>query len=162
MPFCTCCGNDVHERAVACPKCGVPPKAEKNHCRCCGEKLHNPNQVMCVKCGTPITQSTNDAALSSTLGTATLVIEREDTWIGCAGSYQIHVDGQIVGQVANGKTMAFTVSPGKHKISFFAWKIKITKCLTYVFEDGKTIHITVRAGWFAMDIISVQHYDSLA
>ena len=57
MPFCTCCGNEVNEKAVACPKCGVPPKLEKKHCYHCGEALANPNQVLCVKCGTPIAQN---------------------------------------------------------------------------------------------------------
>ena len=54
MAYCTNCGNEVHERAVACPKCGVPPQLEKNHCNNCGEKLQNPNQVLCTKCGVSI------------------------------------------------------------------------------------------------------------
>lgn len=48
--FCKNCGNDVNEKAVACPKCGVNPRSEKNFCQHCGEAT-NPKQVVCVKCG---------------------------------------------------------------------------------------------------------------
>jgi TM2 domain-containing membrane protein YozV len=47
---CTNCGNEVAAKAVACIKCGVPPRAEKKFCYNCGEKV-NPQQAMCLKCG---------------------------------------------------------------------------------------------------------------
>ncbi|MDR1958510.1 MAG: TM2 domain-containing protein [Planctomycetaceae bacterium] len=48
--FCTNCGSEVHEKAVVCVKCGVPPQVENQFCYNCGTGL-NPNQVVCVKCG---------------------------------------------------------------------------------------------------------------
>jgi len=65
MSFCTNCGNEVHEHAVACPKCGVPPRLEKNYCGNCGVKLENPNQVICVKCGVPIIQKPSDSGTTA-------------------------------------------------------------------------------------------------
>ncbi|HAR49189.1 MAG TPA: hypothetical protein DCR81_03650 [Smithella sp.] len=48
--YCTNCGNEVAEKAIACTKCGVPPRAEKKFCYNCGVEV-NPQQAMCVKCG---------------------------------------------------------------------------------------------------------------
>ena len=48
--FCRNCGKEVHPQAVACPGCGVPPKAEKKFCSNCGVET-DPNQVACTKCG---------------------------------------------------------------------------------------------------------------
>ena len=88
MPFCTCCGNEVNEQAVACPKCGVPPKVEKNHCYHCGEKLHNPNQALCVKCGMPITTAIvpADTALPPTVATQAVVAPTNDVFCTNCGN----------------------------------------------------------------------------
>ena len=48
--YCKNCGNDVNDKAIACPKCGVNPRLEKNFCQGCGEAT-NPNQSICIKCG---------------------------------------------------------------------------------------------------------------
>ena len=47
---CRNCGNEVNEKAVACPKCGVNPRSEKNFCPDCGTETKT-NQVVCIKCG---------------------------------------------------------------------------------------------------------------
>jgi len=52
--FCTNCGNEVHEKAVVCPKCGVPPKLENKFCNGCGHQIGNPNQVICTNCGVAV------------------------------------------------------------------------------------------------------------
>ena len=54
--FCRNCGNDVHEKAIACPQCGVNPKAEKKFCPSCGTRT-NPNQVVCTACGVSLASS---------------------------------------------------------------------------------------------------------
>ena len=48
--YCTNCSNEVSEKAIACPKCGVPPLVERKFCYNCGGE-HDPQQVTCVKCG---------------------------------------------------------------------------------------------------------------
>ena len=48
--YCTNCGNEVTEKAIACTKCGLPTRAEKKFCYNCGVEV-NANQVICVKCG---------------------------------------------------------------------------------------------------------------
>src|SRR5512139_1994939 len=48
--FCRNCGENVNEKAIACPKCGVPPMAENKFCNNCG-KPTQPNQVICTQCG---------------------------------------------------------------------------------------------------------------
>jgi len=47
--FCRTCGNQIHENAVACPKCGVPPKIGKAYCYACGSETR-PEAIVCVKC----------------------------------------------------------------------------------------------------------------
>lgn len=48
--YCRNCGQEVHEKAVACSACGVPPKIEKKFCPNCGTPTQ-PIQAMCTKCG---------------------------------------------------------------------------------------------------------------
>jgi hypothetical protein len=48
--YCRNCGNEVNEKAVACPKCGFNPRSEKKFCPDCGVDT-DPKQVVCIKCG---------------------------------------------------------------------------------------------------------------
>ncbi len=48
--YCRNCGQQVDDKAIACPKCGVPPLMEKKFCHNCGNATQT-NQIMCVKCG---------------------------------------------------------------------------------------------------------------
>jgi len=57
--FCTNCGNEVQESAVACPKCGFSPRLEKKFCYNCGTEL-NEKQVMCIKCGVSLSDGKNN------------------------------------------------------------------------------------------------------
>jgi TM2 domain-containing membrane protein YozV len=52
--FCRNCANQVDERAVACPKCGVNPRQGNAFCQNCG-KPTVPNAVVCVSCGVALT-----------------------------------------------------------------------------------------------------------
>jgi len=53
--YCRNCGQPVDDKAIACPKCGVPPSMEKKFCSNCGTATQ-PNQILCVKCGVSLTQ----------------------------------------------------------------------------------------------------------
>lgn len=48
--FCRNCGKEIHQQAVACPGCGVPPLVENKFCNNCGTATEA-NQVLCTKCG---------------------------------------------------------------------------------------------------------------
>ncbi len=48
--YCRNCGSEVNAKAIACPKCGVPPLVEKKFCQECGAETKS-NQMVCVKCG---------------------------------------------------------------------------------------------------------------
>ena len=56
--YCTNCGSEVAEQAVACPKCGLRQRAEKKYCHNCGVET-NPSQAMCVKCGVSLATGQN-------------------------------------------------------------------------------------------------------
>ena len=47
---CRNCANEVSELAIACPKCGVPPKKGKNFCYQCANPTV-PEAIICVSCG---------------------------------------------------------------------------------------------------------------
>jgi TM2 domain-containing membrane protein YozV len=67
---CRNCGNQVDERAVACPKCGVNPRDGSAFCQSCG-KPTDPNQVICRQCGVslakpaPVLASAHDPRASN-------------------------------------------------------------------------------------------------
>ena len=48
--YCTNCGKEVHEKAIACPGCGLPPRLESKFCHNCGTATR-PNQSACATCG---------------------------------------------------------------------------------------------------------------
>lgn len=48
--YCRNCGKEVHEKAIACPGCGLPPRLEEKFCHNCGTATA-PGQAACVKCG---------------------------------------------------------------------------------------------------------------
>ena len=56
--YCTNCGNEVMEQAMACPKCGIKQRVGKKHCYNCGVEI-NSNQAMCVKCGVSLSTGLN-------------------------------------------------------------------------------------------------------
>lgn len=67
--YCRNCGNDVNEKAIGCPKCGLDPRAEKNFCPNCGTAT-NEKQVLCTSCGVslavgPTTRHTSENAGAS-------------------------------------------------------------------------------------------------
>jgi TM2 domain-containing membrane protein YozV len=48
--YCRNCGTQLDDRAVACPKCGVNPRAGVSFCQQCG-KPTVPNAIVCTSCG---------------------------------------------------------------------------------------------------------------
>ena len=54
--FCRNCANQLDDRAVACPKCGVNPRQGNAFCQNCG-KPTIPNAVVCTSCGVALVQA---------------------------------------------------------------------------------------------------------
>jgi hypothetical protein len=61
---CRNCGAEVHQNAIACPKCGMAPLTEKKFCQECGAETKE-NQIMCIKCGCKLI---NKKSGSTTIG----------------------------------------------------------------------------------------------
>ena len=51
--YCRNCGNEMHDEAVVCVKCGVPAGKGKGFCQNCGEAIGE-EAIVCLKCGSPI------------------------------------------------------------------------------------------------------------
>jgi RNA polymerase subunit RPABC4/transcription elongation factor Spt4 len=56
--YCRNCANEVSEKAIACPKCGVNPLAENKFCPSCAA-VTNENQVICTQCGTSLSRNSH-------------------------------------------------------------------------------------------------------
>jgi TM2 domain-containing membrane protein YozV len=48
--YCRNCGKEVHDEAVMCVECGVPPGSGKAFCQHCGGETV-PEAEVCTKCG---------------------------------------------------------------------------------------------------------------
>ena len=80
--YCRNCSKTVHEKAVACPACGVPPRAEKKFCHNCGTQT-NLNQVMCIKCGVSLAGGSEK---KSKIAAGILALA-----LGCCGAHQFYL-----------------------------------------------------------------------
>ena len=47
---CRNCSNEVNEKAIGCPKCGMDPRKSNRFCPSCGNATAE-SQVMCTQCG---------------------------------------------------------------------------------------------------------------
>jgi uncharacterized membrane protein YvbJ len=64
--YCRSCGSEVNAKAIACPKCGVPPFSEKKFCQECGGETKE-NQLICVKCGVKLVNKGSGSSLGLNL-----------------------------------------------------------------------------------------------
>ena len=64
--YCRNCGSEVSDKAIACPKCGVPPLSEKKFCQECGAETKE-NQMVCVKCGVKLINKGSGSSIGSNL-----------------------------------------------------------------------------------------------
>mgnify|MGYP001154718898 CR=1 FL=1 len=64
--YCTNCGKEVAENAVACPACGFRPRQERNFCYNCGEAVQ-PNQAVCVHCGVSLAPASSKSKVTAGL-----------------------------------------------------------------------------------------------
>ena len=64
--YCRNCGSEVHEKAIACPKCGVAPLSEKKFCQECGGETKE-IQMICVKCGVKLVNKGSGNTLGANL-----------------------------------------------------------------------------------------------
>ncbi|MDB6122130.1 MAG: hypothetical protein JWQ71_1123 [Pedosphaera sp.] len=62
--FCRNCGNQVDDRAIACPKCGVNPRAGFSFCQNCGKPTPG-NAVICTSCGVALSRGGSDPRASN-------------------------------------------------------------------------------------------------
>ena len=138
--YCGNCGKEIDENAIACPSCGVPPKAKKNFCYNCGVEIQK-DQVLCVKCGVDLNAKSNNknkiaaGVLAITLG----VYGGHQFYLGNTKSAVIRLIISIVG--------FFLLSIPTLVLAVIAI-IEGVKYLTmedHVFED---IYIINKKSWF--------------
>lgn len=67
--YCRHCANEVSEKAVGCPKCGMNPRTGTEFCHDCGSETKS-SQVMCTNCGVALNKSGSLAKSSSSAASA--------------------------------------------------------------------------------------------
>jgi TM2 domain-containing membrane protein YozV/RNA polymerase subunit RPABC4/transcription elongation factor Spt4 len=107
--FCRNCGENVNEKAIACPKCGVPPMAENKFCHNCG-KPTQPNQVVCTQCGVGLAGRGSVAGSKSKVAAGLLGI-----FLGALGIHKFYLgyskEGLIMLGVCIVGSFAFWLGP---------------------------------------------------
>jgi GYF domain 2 len=63
---CGHCASEVQPQAIACMACGCAPKAGRRYCQSCASEFTNPHSIICVKCGSPTSQSGGKVTAMST------------------------------------------------------------------------------------------------
>ena len=95
--YCRNCGNEMHNEAVVCVKCGVPAGKGNNYCPNCGVETH-PDAVVCVNCGVGFAPAEEKPAANakSKLAAGLLAI-----FLGCYGVHNFYLGytGKAVAQL---------------------------------------------------------------
>ena len=83
--YCRNCGNEMHDEAVVCVKCGVPAGKGTSYCPHCGAEV-NPEAVMCVACGTKFAEPEPEMSDKSKLAAGLLGI-----FLGALGVHNFYL-----------------------------------------------------------------------
>ena len=94
--FCTNCGKEVPDGSEFCEFCGTKMKQKEE-----------------------ITK--NDVSIEYSNTPVNVTFQRKKSFIGCAVSMKIHVDGVVVAQLSNGAAQQVQVPSGKHEIIVEMW-----------------------------------------
>lgn len=141
--YCRNCGNDVNDKAIACPKCGVNPKTEKNFCPACGEKT-TPNQVVCTNCGVSLERKT----IAATAGSAK-EIEIGELWKNKKVKIGLLLAVFAVGIIYAYVKYASHLSNGKAE-DLISQKLRLPSPVTEPVQHG----VIRFSGWSDADVLS--------
>lgn len=109
--YCRNCGNEMHNEAVVCVKCGVPTGKGNSFCPNCGAET-SAEAVICPTCGVALgvapSEATNESPKSK-LAAGLLGI-----FLGCFGVHNFYLGftGKAVGQLLLGTAGAIACGIG--------------------------------------------------
>ena len=84
--YCRNCGNEMHDEAVVCVKCGVPVGKGNKFCNHCGIET-SPEAAVCVQCGVAFQNVTNSLPGSKSKVIAGLL----GILLGCYGAHNFYL-----------------------------------------------------------------------
>ncbi len=87
-------------------------------CGKCGKNVED-NTKFCPSCGNPLGDSSNLSTTNNNI--VKLVIRRPKKFFGCAVSYKLFLDQQLVASISNGEELTFDVTPGEHGLICDVW-----------------------------------------
>jgi TM2 domain-containing membrane protein YozV len=140
--YCRNCGQQVDDKAIACPKCGVPPGMEKKFCSNCGTSTQ-PNQIICVQCGVSLPPRGVGIGAKNRIVAGVLGI-----LLGCLGVHKFYL-----GYTKQGLIMLFvTIFGSLIKIGPFVMGIiGLIEGILYLVKSDEDFHATYVQGrkkWF--------------
>ncbi len=141
--FCRNCGQQVEEKAIACPKCGVSPTTENKFCYNCGTATQ-PNQIICTKCGVSLAKPSPAVSAKSKATAGILGI-----FLGCLGIHKFYLgyslEGIIMLVVCIAGSFLFLLGP------FVMGIIGLIEGIIYLTksdEEFDRIYVRNKKGWF--------------
>lgn len=94
--FCTNCGKEIPDESKFCKFCGTKTKEKKIQTQ---ENKLNVADSKLIK----------------------VTFQRKKSFVGCAVSMKIHVDGKVVAVLKNGAAQQVEIPSGKHKVIVEVW-----------------------------------------
>lgn len=82
--------------------------------------VNAPGAKFCAKCGTALGDSNVQQGVPSTGGTGHLIIERKDSFWGCAVPVTIGIGGYSY-QLQNGGKIEMDLNPGTYQVTYKVW-----------------------------------------
>lgn len=139
--YCRNCGNEVDNKAVACPGCGVPPRLERKFCHGCGGTTE-PNQVLCTKCGVALESASPEKSR--------LVAGLLGIFLGALGIHKFYLGYKNEGAVM----LLVALVGGVLTLGLATWAVHVVGLiegivyLTKSDEEFASIYVLGRKAWF--------------
>ena len=79
--------------------------------------------MFCSNCGTKLNENgiCDNCSKSSNGKMINVVINRVSSFVGCAVTYKVYVDGNEIGKLANGGSITISLPAGTHQFAFDMW-----------------------------------------
>jgi len=142
--YCRNCKKEVHEKAVACPACGVPPLLERKYCSNCGSPTQA-NQTMCTKCGVAVKRSGGVSGAKSKVVAGLFGI-----FLNCLGIHKFYLGYNKEGGIFLAISLGAGLLTGGAAAAVMS-VIGIIEGIIYITksdEEFDRIYVQGRKGWF--------------
>lgn len=155
--FCNICGaTAVAIEKVKCPKCGIEAAIGSYFCNQCGTRLTDPvsrpqgapqPQIPATPTPIVIPPITSRPAIPPVISNRLLRITRESQFQCMANSYQVTVNGNLLGNISVGRTICINIPVDTAMVDIICTTVMINARMRLVLKLGNSPSITFRVEW---------------